>query len=56
MEDLLFNLIEYIANNMIDLQVIDEDYGQLEMHCCDMSKIQKMLLHLSHYGKGSTNS
>ena len=31
MEDLLFNLIEYIANNMIDLQVIDEDYGQLEM-------------------------
>lgn len=31
MEHLLYNLIDYIGNNMPDIRTIDEDYGQLEM-------------------------
>ncbi len=31
MEHLLYDLIEYIGNNMPDIRTIDEDYGQLEM-------------------------
>ena len=31
MEALLTNLIQLIADGMLDLEVVDEDYGQLEM-------------------------
>lgn len=31
MEHLLYDLIEYLGNNMPDIRTIDEDYGQLEM-------------------------
>lgn len=31
MEHLLYNLIDYIGNNMPDICTIDEDYSQLEM-------------------------
>ena len=31
MEQLLYDLIEYLGNNMPDIRTIDEDYGQLEM-------------------------
>lgn len=31
MEDQLFDLIEYIGQNMPELRTVDEDYGQLEM-------------------------
>lgn len=31
MEHLLYDIIQYIGNNMPDIRTIDEDYGQLEM-------------------------